>query len=336
MTMASFWQKLPRPFFCVAPMANVTDLSFRATITEFGKPHVMWTEFVSCEALCSSSAASRERMLTTLRYLPAERPIVAQLFGSKPHQFRESAMLLRDLGFDGIDINMGCPEKNVNKQGSGAALILDPPNAQAIIRACKESGLPVSVKTRIGFKTIDYVDWVHRILDTEPEALTIHGRTRDEMSLVPAHWDAIGDIVHLVKDKRQSPCLVIGNGDVDSIPNALEKVHEFGVDGVMIGRGLFGNPWLFQGHRDATHFSVEERLHGLVRHTQHFETLLDGKAPFHHVKKMYGSYLVGIPFAKHLKEALSATTRPHEVYPLVEAFIEQEKQRRQQLDQRDR
>ncbi|RHZ20209.1 hypothetical protein DYB37_003824 [Aphanomyces astaci] len=190
---------------------------------------VMWTEFVSCEALCSSSQASRNRMLTALQYAPEERPIVAQLFGSKPHQFRESAMLLRDLGFDGIDINMGCPEKNVNKQGSGAALILDPPNAMvgfydAIVRACQEAGLPVSVKTRIGFHYIDYHDWINRILDTEPEALTIHGRTRDEMSAVPAHWDVIGDIVHLVKDKRQSTCVVIGNVKKQTIGHELVVV----------------------------------------------------------------------------------------------------------------
>ncbi|KAF0695994.1 Aste57867_13207 [Aphanomyces stellatus] len=291
----------------------------------------MWTEFVSCEALCSSTAKTRERMLTALKYAPEERPIVAQLFGSKPHQFRESALLLRDLGFDGIDINMGCPEKNVNKQGSGAALILDPPNAQAIIRACQESGLPVSVKTRIGFSSIEYHDWVSHILDMEPEALTIHGRTRDEMSLVPAHWDVIGDIVHLVKDKRKSRCLVIGNGDVTSIPHAMEMVDTYGVDGVMIGRGLFGNPWLFQGHhRAVTELSLETRLHGLVRHTEHFETLL-ADTNFHHIKKMFGSYLVGIPYAKQLREALSATSAPSDVYPIVEAFLQQEMRRREEM-----
>ncbi|ETW01124.1 hypothetical protein, variant 1 [Aphanomyces invadans] len=285
----------------------------------------MWTEFVSCEALCSSSPASRDRMMTALAYAPEERPIVAQLFGSKPHQFRESALLLRDLGFDGIDINMGCPEKNVNKQGSGAALILDPLNAKAIIRACQESGLPVSVKTRIGFHEIEYHDWIHHILDTEPEALTIHGRTRDEMSAVPAHWDAIGDILHLVKAKRQSSCVVIGNGDIESIPHAQEMVDTYGVDGVMIGRALFGNPWMFQGHSN-TAMSVEAKCHGLLRHVHHFDRLLGSKANFHHVKKMFGSYLAGIPHAKVLKEALAATTSPDQVYPLVEEFVANSKE----------
>ncbi|KDO25921.1 hypothetical protein SPRG_08862 [Saprolegnia parasitica CBS 223.65] len=272
--MASFWRQLPRPFYCVAPMANVTDVAFRAAITELGKPHVMWTEFVSCEALMSSTARTREKMLTALKYAPSERPIVAQLFGSKPDQFRECAKIVRDLGFDGIDINMGCPEKNVNKQGSGAALIGDPVNAQAIVRACQESGLPVSVKTRIGLETIDYHDWINYILDTEPDALTVHGRTRKEMSLVPAHWDVIGDIVHLVRDKRQSNVILIGNGDVSSLDDANEKVALYGVDGIMVGRALFGNPWFFQGPTLLSERSTEERLLGMIRHTQIFERVV--------------------------------------------------------------
>ncbi|OQR97078.1 hypothetical protein ACHHYP_12704 [Achlya hypogyna] len=327
--MSSFWRALPRPFFCVAPMANVTDVAFRAALTELGKPHVMWTEFVSCEALVSTTARTREKMYTTLKYAPAERPIVAQLFGSKPDQFRECAHIVRDLGFDGIDINMGCPEKNVNKQGSGAALIGDPANAQAIIRACQESGLPVSVKTRIGLETIDYHDWISRIIDTEPVALTVHGRTRKEMSLVPAHWDVIGDIVHLVRDKWRSDCILIGNGDVTSLGDAKEKAATYGVDGVMVGRALFGNPWFFQSETLVGERSVEERLAGLVRHTKLCEELLlnHGHNQFHPVKKMYGSYLAGIPYAKQFKEQLMRAATPAEVYSLVDEFVAHEKAR---------
>ncbi|OQS07813.1 tRNA-dihydrouridine synthase, partial [Thraustotheca clavata] len=211
--------------------------------------------------------------------------------------------------------NMGCPEKNVNKQGSGATLIGDPLNAQEIIRACKKSGLPVSVKTRIGLEHIDYHDWVCYILDTEPEALTIHGRTRKEMSLVPAHWNVIGEIVHLIKDKKQSDIIVIGNGDITSLGQAQDMAATYGVDGVMVGRGLFGNPWFFQGTTLLSKRTIEERLLGMIRHTQLCEELLlqYGHNQFHHVRKMYGSYLVGIPHAKQFKDQLGRVASPAEV-----------------------
>ncbi|KAF4321021.1 hypothetical protein BBO99_00005231 [Phytophthora kernoviae] len=334
--MTSFWRSLARPLYCVAPMANVTDAAFRRLITEIAKPSVMWTEFVSCEAL-THDADSRRRMMTTLMYAEQERPVVAQLFGSKPEQFYESAQIVRDLGFDGIDINMGCPETNVNNQGSGAALMLDPELAVQIVTACKRGAgdLPVTIKTRIGFHRIDYKDWVLRLLATEPEVLTVHGRTRNEMSKVPAHWDVIGEVVTLAKSAG-SPALILGNGDVSSLVEAQQKVDEYGVDGVMFGRALFGNPWLFQGYQDNSHVCVKEKLEIIRRHTQLFQTMLadPGLVGFPRMKKFYGSYLKGVPNARHLRDRMARTQNAEDVYTILDEAIEylvvQEQQEQEQ------
>ncbi|RLN06172.1 hypothetical protein BBJ28_00010145 [Nothophytophthora sp. Chile5] len=234
-------------------------------------------------------------------------------------------MIVRDLGFDGIDINMGCPETNINNQGSGASLILDPTLAVDIVAACKRGAgdLPVSIKTRIGFHHIEYKDWVLQLLASEPEVLTIHGRTRDEMSKAPAHWDVIGEIVTLAKTAG-SPALILGNGDVQSIVEAKQKVDEYGVDGVMLGRALFGNPWLFQGRADTSHVSVKEKLEVIRRHTQLFQTLLrePGLVGFSRMKKFYGSYLKGVPNARQLRDRMGRVRTPEEVYAVLDEALD--------------
>lgn len=192
---------------------------------------------------------------------------------------------------------------------------------QEIIRECKRGagGLPVSVKTRIGFHEIDYHDWVLRLLDTEPEVLTVHARTRDEMSNCPAHWEVMGNIVHLARSTGSS-ALLLGNGDVKNLVEAREKVDLYGIDGVMIGRGLFGNPWLFQGHLDTSHISTSERLQVIRQHTEYFQQLLSepGLVGFVRMKKFYGSYLRGIPNARHIRERFAHVRTPEDVYALVE------------------
>ncbi|TMW67337.1 hypothetical protein Poli38472_012453 [Pythium oligandrum] len=335
--MANFWRQLAKPIYCVAPMANVTDVAFRRIITDIAKPTVMWTEFVSCEALVHDEA-SRKRMMTTLMYAEQERPIVAQLFGSKPEQFYESAIIVRDLGFDGIDINMGCPEDNVNKQGSGAALIQNPQLAQEIVRECKRGAgdLPVTVKTRIGFHEIAYRDWILRLVDSEPEVLTIHGRTRDEMSKVPAHWDVIGKVAHLVRSVG-STALVLGNGDVKNLVEAAQKTEEYGLDGIMLGRALFGNPWLFQGYPDTSHIPPREKLHVMRRHTEYFDELL-GKPQlvgFARMKKFYSSYLKGMPNGRYIRERFAHVRSPEEVYAVIDEalnFLEEWEQQQQERE----
>ncbi len=222
-------------------MANVTDAAFRRVIAKYGKPDVMYTEFVSADGLCS---AGRDALLVDFKYTEAERPLIAQIFSAKPDKIFEAAQLIQKLGFDGIDINMGCPDKNVMKQCAGAALIKTPDLARELIRAAKAGApnLPLSIKTRIGDTRNTLAEWLPVILEEKPAAVIIHARTRKEMSKVPAHWETIKEAVDIAKG---SGVLIVGNGDVLNLAHARERVAETGCDGVMLGRAIFGNPWLF-------------------------------------------------------------------------------------------
>ncbi len=299
-----FWKKLKKPIMALAPMANVTDCAFRQIIAKYGKPDVMWTEFVSCDGLQSKGRAN---LLIDLSFTKKERPIVAQIFGAKPENFYKTALLLRELGFDGIDINMGCPDKNVEKQGAGAKLMKNPELAREIIRAAKRGAgaLPVSVKTRIGYNKNELAAWLPALLETEPAAIIIHCRTRQEMSLVPARWEHIAEAVAL-RDKAGSSTLILGNGDVANLDEAEKKAAATGADGVMIGRGIFGNPWCFC--RPPFTPSIEDKLRVMVEHTYLFEKLLGdpptGGKGFNNMKKHYKSYVNGFDGAKDLRTQL--------------------------------
>ncbi|OHA80652.1 MAG: hypothetical protein A2675_02795, partial [Candidatus Yonathbacteria bacterium RIFCSPHIGHO2_01_FULL_51_10] len=265
-------------------MADVTDVAFREIIAKYsrhgnppaggGGPNVFYTQFVSCDGLCSPG---REVLLHDLRYSEAEHPIVAQIFGSNPETFFETAKLVAKLGFDGIDINMGCPDKSVEKQGAGAALIKNPDRARELIRAAKagvESAgrrIPVSVKTRLGYNKDELDRWLPQILEEEPAVVTIHARTRKEMSKVPARWD---DVARAVGIARGSSTLIVGNGDVETVADGERLAKATGADGVMIGRGIFGNPWLFDRRVNRDDLPLAERLRVMVEHTKRFEELL--------------------------------------------------------------
>jgi tRNA-dihydrouridine synthase len=207
-TNDTFWQKLPKPFFVLAPMADVTDCAFREIIEKYsrhgevgGGPDVFWTEFVSTDGLCSPG---REVLLRDLEFSKKQHPIVAQLFGSNKETMFKASRLCAEKGFDGIDINMGCPDRSIEKQGAGASMIKTPELAKEIIQAAKEgSNLPVSVKTRIGYNKIEWKEWLTHILEARPDALTIHLRTRKEMSLVPAHWELMPEIVTFIREKNK-------------------------------------------------------------------------------------------------------------------------------------
>ena len=298
----NFWQKLKKPILVLAPMANVTDAAFRRVIAKYGKPDLMYTEFVSAEALASRG---REKIIHDLWFTEAERPIVAQFFGTKPEQMKEAARLAAELGFDGIDINMGCPDKNVLKQGAGAALINNPELAKRLIEGAKEGGggLPVSVKTRIGFNHNTLAEWLPQLLDARPAAIIIHGRTKRELSEVPAHWDAIGEAVK-IRDSRPEwkDILILGNGDVQNLEDAHAKVTEYGVDGVMIGRGIFGNPWLFNAIQPTV--SIPERLGVLIEHCNLFQELFHDKKNFDIMKKHFKAYVNGFDGARELRTKL--------------------------------
>ena len=315
--MQAFWHTLPKPFFVLAPLAGVTDPAFRRLIARHGKPHAIWTEFTSADGLC---APGRDRLLRGLAYAESERPIVAQLFGAKPDTMERAAALAVELGFDGIDINMGCPDRSVEKRGAGAALCKQPALAQAMIRAARRGagGVPVSAKIRLGYSRDELATWLPALLEAEPVAVTIHARTRQEMSLVPAHWDAIAQAVD-IRDRLGAPAYVVGNGDAADLADARRKARASGADGVMLGRAIFGNPWLFDERRVLANVPPAEKLRALLEHTRLFEDLLGDIKSLDTMKKHYKSYLKGFDGAKALFLRLMEARDVNEVETRVRA-----------------
>lgn len=302
----SFWKSLPKPFFALAPMADVTDPAYRRLIAEYKAPDVTWTEFVSADGLYHMREKAHKPdeenpLMRDLQYTEAERPIVAQLFSSRPEMMAYAANLCKDLGFDGVDINMGCPDKSIEKQGSGAAMIKSPDVARDVIRAAQTSGLPVSVKTRIGYNAEQIDSWLPVLLAEKPAALTVHLRTRKEMSKVPAHWDLMPRVVAL-RDELSPETLIIGNGDVKDLADARAKAEASGCDGVMLGRGIFGTPWLFTG-RTAEEVPQAERIAALLTLTKYFSELKPGKSA-HILKKHVKAFITGWPEAAALRGQL--------------------------------
>ena len=318
----NFWQSLPKPFFVMAPMADVTDLAWRALVAKCGAPDVFWTEFVSADGLYHTRTPSADGttiygsdaanpLMRDLLFGEGQHPIVAQFFTAKPEKMAYVSKLAEELGFDGVDINMGCPDATIEKQGAGAALIKTPEVAQAVIRAAQgATSLPVSVKTRIGFNTEALDEWLPKILETRPAALTVHLRTRKEMSLVLAHWDLMLRVVAL-RDALSPETLVIGNGDVKDLGEAHARVVQTGCDGVMIGRGMFGNPWVFAG-RSGAEVPFREKAVALVELAYAFEKLSPPKS-FHILKKHIKAFVPGFDGAAQLRAALMETTTAAEL-----------------------
>jgi nifR3 family TIM-barrel protein len=329
-----FWQKLidnkllqGETLTVIAPMADVTDIAFRTLIAKYSKPNgpdVMWTEFVSADGLCSQG---REILKRDLEFTDAERPIVAQLFTSTPENMKKAAALCKELGFDGIDINMGCPDKSIEKQGAGAAHIKDWRTAQKVIRAAQEGaqGLPVSVKTRLGYNKVEFMEWLPKILECNIPALTVHLRTRKEMSLVDAHWDIMPEIVKLVRDMtgplEEGGTIIMGNGDIKSVTEGKQKAKETGADGVMIGRGMFGTPWFFNEEEFNHGKPLEERLKICIEHTKLYEEKLGDIKSFAIMKKHYKAYVHGFDGAKELRIELMECKNASEVQSKIQDFL---------------
>jgi len=311
-----FWALLKKPIMVLAPMADVTDCVFRQIITKYGKPDVFWTEFVAADGLAHSLA--REKLKIDLLYQEGERPIVAQLFGGNRENMRTAAILCKELGFDGIDINMGCPDRSVEKQCAGAAMMKDPKLAREIIRAAKESGLPVSVKTRIGYNKNEMETWLPEILAEDVAVLTVHLRTRKEMSDVPAQWDLMKRIVE-IRNESGKDTLIFGNGDVLDLKDARKKVEETGCDGVMLGRAIFGNPWLFSSHIP----SIKEKLKVMIEHTKLFKEKLGEHKNFAIMKKHYKAYVNGFDGAKELRVKLMEANDVKEIEEITNDFLAQ-------------
>jgi len=316
--MKNFWDKVNKPFFVLAPMADVTDAAFRRIIAKYGKPDVFWTEFVSADGLVLAPEEGRRKLLKDLEYGENEHPIIAQFFTSKPENMEKAARIAKDLGFDGIDINMGCPDRTIENQLAGAALMKNPKLARELIRSAKVGAgdLPVSVKTRVGFNRVELDTWLPEILKENPAVITIHARTRKEMSKVPARWEHVKEAV-LIRDRLAPGVLIIGNGDVKDLQDARDKIKEIGADGVMLGRAIFGNPWLFSEHLP----SIKEKLNVLIEHTKLFEEILGGIKNFAIMKKHYKAYVNGFEGAVELRSKLMETTHSGEVEKIIKDFL---------------
>lgn len=317
--MNNFWLKLNKPFFVLAPMADVTDVAFRRVIAKYGRPDVMWTEFVSADGLIRATEEGKKKLLKDLEYDESERPIVAQLFSSNPEYMEQASKLVQDLGFDGIDINMGCPDKGIEKQGCGSAMIKNPEKAKEIILSAKRGApnLPISVKTRIGYNKNELETWLPKLLEAEPAVVTIHCRTRKEMSKVPARWEHVKRAVE-IRNELGSKTLIIGNGDLKDINDARQKCEETGADGAMLGRAIFGNPWLFSGKMPE---SIKERLNVMVEHTFLFEELLGGIKSFALMKKHYKAYVTGFDGVYELRAKLMEAENATEIKAIVDDFL---------------
>lgn len=315
-----FWASLPQPFFGLAPMVGVTDAAFRRLVASYGKPHVVWTEFTPADGLCAPEQSAA--WLPRLAYTEAERPIVAQLYGANPHTMERAAALVAAHGFDGVDINMGCPDRAVERQGAGAALCCRPALAQSLIRAAQRGagGLPVSVKIRLGYDRNSLDTWLPALLEAEPAVVTIHARTRMDLSLVPARWEAIGEAVAYCRTAKY-PVYIVGNGDVSNLTEAYHKACLTGVQGVMLGRAILHNPWVFQEGRVPTAITLEERLGLLLAHTDLFMALYGAHKPFAMLKKYYKAYVTGWPEAAGLYQRLMATQSAAEVEALVLQYL---------------
>ncbi len=328
--MTNFWQKIKEKnkelFFCLAPMVDVTDTAFRQIIAKYsrhgkpgGGPDVFWTEFASADGITSDEG--RRKVLRLLKYSKKEKPIIAQIFGAKPETITKASRIIAKMGFDGIDINMGCPVRDIVSQGSCSALIKDPGLAREIVRAAKLGApkLPISVKTRIGYSTPEeYKIWIPEILKENISALTVHLRTRKEMSAVPAHWELAKEIVKIARNAKKDVVL-IANGDISSLLDGRRKAIESGFDGVMVGRGIFGNPWFFDEKRKKLP-TKEEKLKVLMEHTILFEKLIDYRN-FAVMKKHFKAYVNGFEGAKELRAKLMTTNNSKEVDTIIHKFL---------------
>ena len=338
-----FWAQLKKPIIGLAPMDGVTDAPFRYITTKYGKPSLVMTEFTSVEGICYGN----EKGLKAFLYDEIERPIAAQIFGCNPESFYKVAFVVAELGFDGIDINMGCPAKNVATKGSGAALIQTPEIAKEIVRQTRkgtqdwangrtmEDGLPeniiqtvhtmqpvrpekrelpVSVKTRIGFNSNVAVEWAKHLLETEPVNISIHGRTLKQMYTGNADWDAIAAAAEVIK---KTDTTVLGNGDIDSIQDGLERVKQYGVDGFMIGRASFGNPWVF--NREHGELSLEDRLAAAKEHSHKYEKILR-EDHFYPMRKHLAWYCKGFYGASEIRKKLMKAENAKEVEQILEGI----------------
>ncbi|NKB81142.1 MAG: hypothetical protein GKS05_04480 [Nitrospirales bacterium] len=359
----SFWQQLPLPIIGLAPMDGVTDAAFRQIVARHGNPDVIFTEFTHVGDLFHGQPKAFE----AFRYSENERPIVAQLYGKDPDQFYTAAQVVCALGFDGLDINMGCPSKNVASSGSGAGLIKTPELALAIMASarqgifdwasgqslaeggvktrvidylrhspfhrtetCSRQPIPLSVKTRLGYDSVIIDEWSQCLIAGRPTVISIHGRTLTQMYKGAANWEAIGQVSETI---RNHGILLLGNGDIQSLPDALSHIRQHAVDGILIGRAALGNPWIFQAKnlmREAIQqgtnpcfpeplISRDRRFSMALEHARLFETLQEHKY-FPRMRKHLAWYCSGFPHAAALRAQMVRTTASEDIERILSDF----------------
>ncbi|MGH7254495.1 MAG: tRNA dihydrouridine synthase [Nitrospirales bacterium] len=366
----NFWATLPQPVIGLSPMDGVTDAPFRVTVARQGRPDVIFTEFTSVMDICRGA----EHLLASLVYSEEERPVVAQIYGKDPDLFYHATFVVCDLGFDGVDINMGCPSRNVASSGSGAALIRTPDRARAILQATRQAiadwaqgrsltdagikpsrqelvramnlrrtgcptaprrAVPLSVKTRLGYDTVVIDSWMAHLLEEAPVAISIHGRTLEQMYRGAADWAAITRAVRLAQG---TGTLVLGNGDVHSLDEVVRRVEETGVHGVLVGRAVLGEPWFFQRKAlarrqvgrlqaatepaDLLHdpISLLDRFRVMLDHARQFEAVF-GIPRFPRMRKHLAWYCTGFPHAAALRVQMVRASNTGEVERLVEDYL---------------
>lgn len=326
--VSNFWAEIrrsnPGGLFVLAPMADVTDNPFRRILSEIGPPTVYWNEFVAADGLAHPVA--RTHLEKMLHFEKNQRPIVAQIFSSRPDSCRRAAMICTKHGFNAIDINMGCPQRNILKQTCGAELckLENRELVRNIIIATREGSgsMPVSVKTRIGYNQID-LSWIEFLLQLHLPLLTVHLRTKKEMSKVPAHWELMTQIREM-RDRISPETVLIGNGDVNSREQGKQLITEYGIDGVMVGRGLFSDPWFFSTD-DEKGKTIQERIDLAIRHTQYYVDEYTEQGilvkNFNLMKKFYKVYINGFPGAKELRVELMSAENSHDVQSICDRFL---------------
>ena len=313
--MKNFWQELPAPFFVLAPMEAVTDVVFRHVVEAAGGPDVYFTEFTNAASYFSEKGRASTR--GRLAFTEDEQPIVAQIWGTNPEHFEFMAKGLKEQGYQGIDINMGCPAKDVVKTGAGSGLIRDPERAAELIAAAKKSGLPISVKTRLGdLRTDEWTAWLTHILKQDVVNLTVHLRTRKEMSKVPSHFELLHDIKKL-RDEIAPQTLLTINGDIRDRKHGLELVNEYGVDGVMIGRGIFSDPYAFA--KEKKERTRDELIGLLSMQLDLFDKYNEELEPrkYDPLKRFFKIYVRGFEGAAELRDAMMHTKTTAEVRALI-------------------
>ena len=297
-------------------MEDVTDIVFRHVVSEAARPDV-FTEFTNTESYCHPEGIHSVR--GRLTFSEDEQPMVAHIWGDKPEQFRKMSIGLKEMGFKGIDLNMGCPVANVAKKGKGSGLILRPERAAEIIQATKEGGLPVSVKTRLGYYEIDeWKDWLKHVFEQDIANLSIHLRTRREMSKVDAHWELI-EAIKTMRDEIAPHTLLTINGDIPDRQKGLELANKYGVDGVMIGRGIFHNPFAFE--KEPREHTSEELLDLFRLHLSLYEKYSNEETQqFKALRRFFKIYIRGIKGASQLRHKLMSTETIDEARELLDEF----------------